>query len=101
MTHAPAAAGRSTRSATVPEVDTGTPFLASIRLMRYLLLGFLVPALGLSAILPDAIATYHRGTPTKVTLPAADAPLWEEYGLKASETAVYDDAGKHLTVTAF
>jgi len=69
--------------------------------MRYLLLGFLVPALGLSAILPDAIATYHRGTPTNVTLPAADAPLWEEYGLKASETAVYDDAGKHLTVTAF
>lgn len=57
--------------------------------MKLLVLGLLVPTLGLAAILPETIGPYHR-TSTSTAI-QADRPLWEEYGLKDSETAGYEN----------
>jgi hypothetical protein len=59
----------------------------------------LLPLLASAAILPDTIGTYHR---TATSQPAiADRQLWDEYGLKASETATYESDGEKLTATAY
>ncbi|MBZ5618199.1 MAG: hypothetical protein LAQ69_05590 [Acidobacteriia bacterium] len=67
--------------------------------MRLFVLGFVVPALTVAAILPETIGPYHRTS----TLPAAlaDRPLWDEYGLKDSETAGYESGGVKFTATAY
>ncbi len=58
-----------------------------------------LPALVGAAILPDDIGAYHRtGTaPAAVT----DRPVWNEYGLQASESASYENGAEHLTVSAW
>jgi hypothetical protein len=67
--------------------------------MRFFVLGFLVPALGLAAILPETIGPYHR-TATSQASPS-DRPLWEEYGLKDSETASYENGAEKFTATVY
>jgi hypothetical protein len=67
--------------------------------MRLFVLGLLVPALGLAAILPETIGPYHR-TSTAQSL-TSDRPLWEEYGLKDSEIASYDNGAGKFTATVY
>jgi len=67
--------------------------------MRKLLALVLLPA-GLSAaILPETIGSFHRTATSAAAL--SDRPLWDEYGLKESETAAYEDAAAKFTVTAW
>lgn len=67
--------------------------------MRLFVLGFLVPALGLAAILPETIGPYHRTSTSQAAL--ADRPLWDEYGLKDSETASYENGAEKFTATVY
>lgn len=64
-----------------------------------LLLTFAIPALAAAAIWPDAIGPYHR---TSASPPAlADQSVWEEYGLKESETATYENGAAKFNATAW
>jgi hypothetical protein len=59
----------------------------------------LLPVLATAAILPDSVGEYHR---TATSQPAIiDKPVWDEYGLKASESATYANGKDKLTVTAW
>jgi hypothetical protein len=59
----------------------------------------LLPLVASAAILPDAVGPYHR---TATSQPAiSDKPIWDEYGLKASETAAYENDKDKLSVTAW
>lgn len=59
----------------------------------------LLPLLASAAILPDTIGAYKR---TAVSQPAiSDQAIWDEYGLKASETAVYENDGEKFSATAY
>jgi hypothetical protein len=59
----------------------------------------LVPFLASAAILPDAVGPFHRGA---VSQPAiTDRAVWDEYGLKASETAAYENGAEKFTATAY
>jgi hypothetical protein len=63
----------------------------------YLLLAF--PLFAQAAIWPESIGPYKRGT---VSVPKlADAAIWDEYGLKESETAVYEQGKQKFTVTGY
>jgi hypothetical protein len=66
--------------------------------MKFIAVLFL-PALVGAAILPDDIGAYHRTG----TAPAAvaDRPVWNEYGLRASESASYENGAERLTVSAW
>src|SRR3954468_7478322 len=67
--------------------------------MKFLLSVFVVPLLAGAAILPETIGPYHRGTVSAPVL--ADKPVWDEYGLKTSETAAYEDGSQHFTATVW
>ncbi|MGA2270608.1 MAG: DUF6599 family protein [Bryobacteraceae bacterium] len=67
--------------------------------MTRLLLTLLLPALSQAAIWPDAIGAYHRVTASQPVL--ADRPLWDEYGLRESETAAYENGPAKFTATAW
>jgi len=60
---------------------------------------FLLPAALAAAILPDAIGEAHRTATTQPSL--SDRPLWDEYGLKESETATYENGPAKFTLTAY
>jgi hypothetical protein len=66
--------------------------------MKLIVVLFL-PALVGAAILPDDIGAYHRTG----TAPAAvaDRAVWNEYGLRASESASYENGAERLTVSAW
>jgi hypothetical protein len=64
-----------------------------------LLLAILLPALSVAAILPDAIGPYHRTSTSRPAL--SDKGLWDEYGLKESESAAYESAEGRSNVTAY
>ena len=64
-----------------------------------LLAAVLLPLLAGAAILPDSIGPYHRGEATQPML--ADRPVWDEYGLKDSETATYTNGASRFTATAY
>jgi hypothetical protein len=65
--------------------------------MRSFLALLSVPCLLAASILPDAIGTAHR---TGASQPAlADRAVWDEYGLKASESATYKSAAGSFSVT--
>src|SRR5271165_1170214 len=74
----------------------------SNRVMRFLLTALLVPALAAAAILPDTIGVYQRGAVSRpASKPAlSDQPVWDECGLKDSETAAYQNGADAFTVTA-
>ena len=59
----------------------------------------LLPLLASAAILPETIGPYHRTSTSQPTL--ADKPVWDEYGLKASESAVYENEKEKFTATAW
>jgi hypothetical protein len=59
----------------------------------------LLPGLLGGAILPDSIGAYHRSPTQKVKL--TDLPLWEEYGLKESESAAYENGTTRFLVDAY
>ena len=60
----------------------------------------LLPSIGLSAILPEAVGPYHRAATSPITI--ADRPVWAEYGLQESEAARYETPGKEgFTVSAW
>jgi hypothetical protein len=67
--------------------------------MTKLLLALLLPALAHAAIWPDAIGAYHRTAASQPVL--ADGPLWDEYGLRESETATYENGAAKFTATAW
>jgi hypothetical protein len=52
-----------------------------------------------AAIWPDAIGAWHRTAVSKPVL--ADGPLWDEYGLRESETASYENGSAKFTATAW
>jgi hypothetical protein len=52
-----------------------------------------------AGIFPDAIGDWHRTAASKPVL--ADAPLWDEYGLRESETASYENGSAKFTATVW
>src|SRR5262249_19490942 len=58
-----------------------------------------LPLLASAALLPENIGTYQRGTVSKPEL--ADRAIWDEYGLKESETAIFESGKKKLTATVW
>ena len=67
--------------------------------MKLFLPALLLPGLCLAAILPDTIGPFHRASTSQPAL--ADRPLWDEYGLKDSETAAYQNGPAKFTATAY
>ncbi len=67
--------------------------------VKFLFAALLLPALAGAAIWPDAIGAYHKTSTPQAAL--SDRPVWEEYGLKTSEAAVYEGDGKRFTATAY
>jgi len=67
--------------------------------MTRLLLALLVPALAQATIWPDTIGAWHRTAASQPVL--ADGPLWDEYGLRESETATYENGSAGFTATAW
>jgi hypothetical protein len=59
----------------------------------------LLPLLASAAILPDAIGPYHRTSTSQPVL--SDRPIWDEYGLKASESGVFEHDKDKFTATAY
>ena len=66
--------------------------------MKLFFTALLLPALAGAAIWPDAIGAYHKTSTPQATV--IDRPLWDEYGLKETETAIYENAGKQFTAGA-
>ena len=58
-----------------------------------------LPNLAWAAILPEALGPYHRAATMQITI--FDRPVWDEYGLRESEAARYENQGKDFTVTAY
>jgi hypothetical protein len=52
-----------------------------------------------AAIFPDAIGAWRRTAVSKPVL--ADGPLWDEYGLRESETASYENGSAKFTATVW
>ena len=68
--------------------------------MKPLLYALLLPGLASAAILPDTVGAYHRTATT--TKPAiADRAVWDEFGLKNSESATYENGKAKFTATAW
>jgi len=67
--------------------------------MKLFFTALLLPALAGAAIWPDAIGDYRRTSTRPATL--SDRPVWDEYGLKTAETAVYEGGGKRFSATAW
>jgi hypothetical protein len=60
---------------------------------------FLLPLLASAAILPDTIGQFHRGATSQPAI--SDRAVWDEYGLKTSETASYENGADKFTATAY
>ena len=73
--------------------------MASNRGMKFLLAALLAPALCLGAIWPENIGAWKRAATMQATL--FDRPLWDEYGLKESEAARYENGDRNFTVTGY
>src|SRR5438045_5050295 len=63
------------------------------------LITVLLPLLASAAILPETIGPYHRTSTSQPLL--ADRPVWDEYGLKGSESAAYENGEEKFTATAW
>ena len=67
--------------------------------MKLFLTALFLPFLAGAAILPDTIGPFHR---TSTSPPAlTDRPLWDEYGIKDSELATYQNGPSRFTATAY
>ena len=91
----PAEHGCSGNSSSHSTLDTLRPFMASNKLMKFFL-SLLLPLLASAAILPETIGPYHRTSTSQPTL--ADKPVWEEYGLKSSESGVFELKKRNLAL---
>lgn len=67
--------------------------------MKLFIAALFLPILAGAAIWPDAIGPYQKTATPKTALP--DRAVWEEYGLKTAETALYEGSGKRFTATAY
>jgi hypothetical protein len=67
--------------------------------MKLILAAILLPVLSAAAILPEAVGPYQRTA--LVPLPTSDKAVWEDYGLKESESATYVNGKEKLTITAW
>ncbi len=67
--------------------------------MRLFLAALLLPTLSWATIWPDAIGAFHRAASTPVNL--QDRALWDEYGLKESEAARYENGDAAFTVAGY
>jgi hypothetical protein len=72
--------------------------MASHQLMKFFL-SLLLPLLASAAILPETIGPYHRTATSQPTL--SDKPVWDEYGLKASESAVFEAEKERFSATVW
>jgi len=61
------------------------------------LVTLLLPLLASAAILPETMGGYHRTSTAQPAL--SDRPVWDEYGLKASENAVFEQEKDKFTAT--
>jgi hypothetical protein len=59
----------------------------------------LLPVLASAAILPETVGPFRRAETSAPRL--ADSAIWEEYGLKESETAAYQDGNEKFTATGY
>src|SRR5579883_1077483 len=59
----------------------------------------LLPAVAAAAVWPDMLGPYHRASDAPAKL--ADQPLWDEFGLKNSEAAVYENGKQKFTATLY
>ncbi len=73
--------------------------MASNRGMKFLFAALLAPVLCLGAIWPENIGTWKRAATMQATL--FDRPVWDEYGLKESEAARYENGNENFTVTGY
>src|SRR3954454_20708953 len=67
--------------------------------MRLFLAALILPALSWGTIWPDTIGVFHRTATSQVNL--EDRALWDEYGLKESEGARYENGQESFTVTGY
>ena len=67
--------------------------------MKFLVTALLLPCLASAAILPEALGDLHRASTWRPAL--TDRALWDEYGLKSAEAAVYENDTSKFTVTAW
>jgi hypothetical protein len=65
----------------------------------FLCVFLLAPLMASAAILPDAIGAYQKKATQPRTI--SDRAVWDEYGLKDTEGAVYEQDGKQFSVTAY
>jgi hypothetical protein len=66
---------------------------------KFLLAALFVPGLCLGAIWPETLGPWHRAASLRAVL--ADRPIWDEYGLKESEAARYENGDAQFTATAY
>jgi hypothetical protein len=66
--------------------------------MRLLAL-FLAPLLAGAALLPGSLGTYRQKSVEPLAV--KDAPFWNELGLTASESGVYEATGKRIKISAW
>src|ERR1035438_9876644 len=67
--------------------------------MKFFLLSLLFAALAPAANLPDSIGAYHRTASSQPVL--EDQAIWNELGLKDSETATYENGAAKFKATAW
>ncbi len=67
--------------------------------MKFLVTALLLPCLASAAILPEALGDLHRASTWRPAL--TDRALWDEYGLKSAEAAVYENNTSKLNVTVW
>jgi hypothetical protein len=67
--------------------------------LKFPLAALLVPGVCLGAIWPETLGPWHRAASLQATL--ADRPVWDEYGLKESEAARYENGDAQFTATAY
>ncbi len=67
--------------------------------LKLLLAALLVPGLSMAAIWPETLGPWHRAASLQAVL--ADRPIWDEYGLKESEAARYENGDARFTATAW
>jgi hypothetical protein len=67
---------------------------------RSVTLVLLLPLMAAAAIWPDSIGNFHRVS-TRPVAPSSDQAIWDEYGLRESETAQYEGDGQKFTATAY
>src|SRR5207244_7148477 len=58
-----------------------------------------LPGLLSAAICPDTIGPFHRAGANPVKF--QDRPIWDEYGLKESEAARYENGKETFTATGY